>query len=174
MPQFDENNLVVVATSTPGTSLSTTTGIGKELIKHFVAHHEVIAAGQRAGRAEGGEDFGSGNFSEFDIRLKPESTKKKDVLYHVRHEFEHLPGLVSDSGSYLQHRMEHALSGVNAAIAIKIFGTDLDTLHEKAIEVEKVMKGIRGAVDVHVEPIIPVPQITIKANRQNAARYGYI
>lgn len=172
LPEFDENNLIVVASSMPGTSLHTTTAIGKELISHFIKQHDVVAASQRAGRAEGGEDFGAGNFSEFDIRLKPESKNKRDIFYHVRHEIAHVPGLIADSGSYLQHRMEHALSGVNAAIAIKIFGADLDILHEKAKEVEGVMKTINGAVDVHVEPIIPVPQISIKIDRGTAARYG--
>lgn len=172
LPAFDENNLIVVATSVPGTSLTTTTNIGKVLLNHFLKQHDVLAASQRAGRAEGGEDYGSGNFSEYDIRLKPDSPHKKDVLYHVRHEFAHIPGLVTDSGSYLQHRMDHALSGVNAAIAIKIFGADLDVLHEKAKQIDDIVSSIPGAVDVHVEPIIPVPQISIKANRANAARYG--
>ncbi|MBY0357907.1 MAG: CusA/CzcA family heavy metal efflux RND transporter [Candidatus Obscuribacterales bacterium] len=172
LPAFDENNLVVVATSMPGTSLTTTTNIGKELTAHFLAKHDVLATSQRAGRAEGGEDWGGGNFSEFDIRLKPDSPHKKDILYHLRHEFAHIPGLVADSGSYLQHRMEHVLSGVNAAIAIKLFGPDLNLLHKKAKEIEAVAKGIKGAVDVHVEPIIPVPQISIKIDRTAAARYG--
>ena len=172
LPAFDENSLIVVAASMPGTSLTTTTNIGKELINHFLKQHDVLAASQRAGRAEGGEDYGSGNFSEYDIRLKPDSPHKKDILYHVRHEFSHIPGLITDSGSYLQHRMDHALSGINAAIAIKVFGADLDVLHKLAKEIEKVVRDVPGAVDVHVEPIIPVPQISIKANRANAARYG--
>lgn len=172
LPEFDEDNVIVVATSMPGTSLTTTTNIGKELTSHLVKQHNVLAADQRAGRAEGGEDYGASNFSEYDIRLKPDSKNRKDILYHIRHEFSHIPGLISDSGSYLQHRMDHALSGVNAAIAIKIFGPDLDTLHEKAKEIETTMKSVKGAVDVHVEPIIPVPQVSIKINRTAAARYG--
>lgn len=172
LPEFDENNIIVVTSSSPGTSLDTTVKTGQTLLGHLEKEHDVVAASQRAGRAEGGEDYGSGNFSEFDIRLKPDSPNKKDILYHLRHEFTHVPGLVTDSGSYLQHRMDHALSGVNAAIAVKIFGPDLATLHAKAQEVEKVMKGIKGAVDVHVEPIVPVPQISIKVNRDMAARYG--
>ncbi len=172
LPDFDENNLIVVATSMPGTSLTTTVNIGKELIEHFRQHHEVVAASQRAGRAEGGEDYGGGNFSEYDIRLKPDSQHKKDVLYHVRHEFQHIPGLISDSGSYLQHRMDHALSGVNAAIAIKLFGHDLAVLYPKAREIERILKATPGTVDVHAEQIVPVPQISIKINRSAAARYG--
>ena len=172
LPDFDEDNVIVVATSMPGTSLTTTTNIGKELTSHLVTQHNIMAADQRAGRAEGGEDYGASNFSEYDIRLKPDSKNKKDILYHVRHEFSHIPGLITDSGSYLQHRMDHALSGVNAAIAIKLFGPDLDVLHERAKEIESVMKSVKGAVDVHVEPIIPVPQVSIKINRGAAARYG--
>jgi CzcA family heavy metal efflux pump len=172
LPEFDENSIIVVTSSTPGTSLDTTVKTGQILLGHLQSEHEVIAASQRAGRAEGGEDYGSGNFSEFDIRLKTESPHKKDILYHLRHEFAHVPGLVTDSGSYLQHRMDHALSGVNAAIAIKVFGADLAVLHEKAKEIEKVMKSIPGAVDVHVEPIVPVPQISIKVDREAASRYG--
>lgn len=172
LPAFDENNLIVVATSMPGTSLEATTGIGTELTGHFVKQHDVLAADQRAGRAERGEDYGGSNFSEYDIRLKPDSPHKRDVLYHVRKEFSQIPGLVTDTGSYLRHRMDHALSGVNAAIAVKVFGSDLPRLHEKAKEVEKLMKTIPGAVDVHIEPIIPVPQISIKVNRQTAARYA--
>lgn len=172
LPEFDENSLVVVATSMPGTSLTTTTNIGKELIAHFEKKHDIIGASQRAGRAEGGEDFGSGNFSEFDIRVRPDSPEKKDLLYHIRHEFSDVPGLITDSGSYLEHRMEHALSGVNAAIAIKIFGSDLAILHEKAMEIERIVKTVKGAVDVHVEQIIPVPQYSIRMNRAAAARYG--
>jgi Cu/Ag efflux pump CusA len=68
--------------------------------------------------------------------------------------------------------MEHALSGVNAAIAIKIFGSDLAILHEKALEIERIVKTVKGAVDVHVEQIIPVPQYSIRMNRAAAARYG--
>lgn len=172
LPDFDENNLIVVANSIPGTSLTTTTTIGKQLIEHFRKEHDILAASQRAGRAEGGEDYGSSNSSEFDIRLKADSPHKKDILYHIRHEFQNVPGQVADVGSYLQHRMDHALSGVNAAIAIKLFGTDLPTLHEKAKEIESVMKNVKGAVDVHVEAIVPVPQISISVNRDAAARYG--
>jgi CzcA family heavy metal efflux pump len=171
LPSFDENNVIVVTNSLPGTSLSTTTNMGKELIDHFVHKHGVMAGDQRAGRAQGGEDYGAGNFSEFDFRLKP-NTNKKDTLYHIRHEFAHVPGLISDMGSYLQHRMDHAISGVNAAIAVKVFGDDLDTLYSKASEIEKVIKTVRGAVDVHSEQIVPAPQISIKIDRTMAARYG--
>lgn len=172
LPSFDENNLVVVTSSAPGTSLDTTLNTGKTLISHLEKEHGVVAADQRAGRAEGGEDYGGSNTSEYDIRLPVNQSNKKDVMYHLRHEFAHVPGLVTDMGSYLQHRMDHALSGVNAAIAIKLYGNDLDILHQRAKQIEATVKTVRGAVDVHVEPIVPVPQISVKVDRLAASRYG--
>jgi CzcA family heavy metal efflux pump len=172
LPEFDENNVIIVANSIPGTSLETTTRMGTELTGHFVKEHNVMAADQRAGRAEGGEDYGAGNFSEYDIRLKPESPNRKDVLYHVRHEFAHVPGLVVNTGSYLAHRMDHVLSGVNAAIAVKLYGPDLEVLHEKSKLIEAAVKKVKGTADVQIEPVIPVPQISIQIDRAAAARYG--
>lgn len=172
LPGFEENNLIIVATSTPGTSLETTSRIGRQLTGLFANSPGVTAAGQRAGRAEGGEDYGSSNFSEFDIRLRPDVTDKQDLLKRSRAEFARIPGVITDTGSYLEHRMEHSLSGVNAAIAIKIFGSDLSVLHEKAQEIEKAIKGIPGAADVHVESVVPIPQLAIKIDRAQAARYG--
>ena len=172
LPGFEENNVIVVGTSTPGTSLETTSRIGRSITGDFIKNTDVTGAGQRAGRAEGGEDYGASNFSEFDIRLKPEGADKDKFLKQVRESFARIPGLVTDTGSYLEHRMEHSLSGVNAAIAIKVFGSDLETLHQIAVAIEKTAKSVSGAVDVHVEAIVPIPQISIQVDRKAAARYG--
>jgi CzcA family heavy metal efflux pump len=172
LPEFDESNLIVSMNTMPGTSLEITTQIGKTLTDHFTGHKEILASGQRAGRAEGADDYGASNFSETDIRLQEHGTNKKDLLAHVRQHFAEIPGAVVNVGSYIAHRMDHALSGVNAAIAIKLFGPDLSVLHEKAREIEAAMKTVSGAVDVQVEPIVPIPQISIEIDRAAAARYG--
>jgi CzcA family heavy metal efflux pump len=172
LPEFDESNLIVAANSIPGTSLNITTQTGQVLTKHLMEHKEVIAVGQRAGRAEGSDDYGGSNFSEFDIRLQGSGKEREDVIHHVRDDFEKVPGLVINLGSYIAHRMDHTLSGVNAAIAIKLFGPDMTVLHQKAQEIEGIMRSIPGSVDAQVEAIIPIPQISIRVDRAAAARYG--
>jgi CzcA family heavy metal efflux pump len=172
LPAFDESNLIVASNSIPGTSLDITSNTGKSITSHVVSHANVLAAGQRAGRAEGSDDYGASNFSEYDIRLKVGMKDREKVIEHLREDFAKIPGLVINVGSYISHRMDHVLSGVNAAIAIKIFGPDLAVLHRTAGEVEKIVAGVPGAVDVQIEPIIPIPQIGIQINRNKAARYG--
>lgn len=172
LPHFDESNLIVAANSTPGTSLDLTTKTGKSITAHLAADKSVLAAGQRAGRAQGSDDYGSSNFSEFDIRLKPGINEKTKVKAHLREDLANVPGLVVNVGSYISHRMDHVLSGVNAAVAIKIFGPDLDVLHRSADEVEKLVASVPGAVDVQIEPIMPIPQIAVQIDREKASRYG--
>lgn len=172
LPEFDESNLIISSNSIPGTSLDVTRRTGMVLTKHLAEHSDVMAAGQRAGRAEGSDDYGGSNFSEFDLRLREGAGDRKALLAHVRDHFSKIPGLVVNVGSYISHRMDHVLSGVNAAIAIKVFGPNLDVLHQKAQEIETVMKGVEGAVDVQVEPVIPIPQITIQIDRLAASQYG--
>jgi CzcA family heavy metal efflux pump len=172
LPEFDESNVIVSANSIPGTSLDITTQAGKVLTQEFMKDKGVMASGQRAGRAEGSDDYGGSNFSEYDLRLQGEGVDKKELLAHLREHFAKVPGIVVNVGSYISHRMDHVLSGVNAAIAIKIFGPDLDVLHQKAQQIEAVMKTVPGAVDVQVEPIIPIPEIAIRINRDIAAQYG--
>lgn len=172
LPAFDESNLIVASNSVPGTSLDVTTKTGTAITQHVTSHANVLAAGQRAGRAEGSDDYGASNFSEYDIRLKVGMKDRENVIDHLREDFGKIPGLVINVGSYISHRMDHVLSGVNAAIAIKIFGPDLSVLHRTAGEVEKIVATVPGAVDVQIEPIIPIPQIGIQINRDKAARYG--
>lgn len=172
LPAFDESNLIVASNSIPGTSLLITTREGKSITKHVTSHANVLAAGQRAGRAEGSDDYGASNFSEYDLRLKVGMSDRQKVIEHLREDFAGIPGLVINIGSYISHRMDHVLSGVNAAIAIKVFGPDLAVLHRTASEVEKIVATVSGAADVQIEPIIPIPQIAIQIDRSKAARYG--
>lgn len=172
LPTFDESNLIVATNSVPGTSLELTAKTGRSITEHLCTHKSVLAAGQRAGRAEGSDDYGASNFSEYDIRLKTGAAERDSLIEHIREDLADVPGLVVNIGSYISHRMDHVLSGVNAAIAVKIFGPDLSTLHRTASEVEKVVATIPGAVDVQIEPIIPIPEIGITIDRAKAARYG--
>jgi HME family heavy-metal exporter len=63
-------------------------------------------------------------------------------------------------------------SGVRAQIAVKIYGSDLEVLRQKAAQMETVMKSVPGMVDVTTEPQTLVPELRIAVNRQRAAQYG--
>jgi HME family heavy-metal exporter len=68
--------------------------------------------------------------------------------------------------------LEHLLSGVNAAIAIKLFGDDVDTLRGLAEDLRGRLSHIPGLVDLLVERQVRVPQLQVRLDYDRAALYG--
>lgn len=173
LPHFRENSLIITSIGRAGQSLEATTRIGAHLEKTLLQHDEVESVAQWAGRAELDDMAGGSNFSEFDVRLKDSDKPIEPILADIREDLEKLPGVVSDVGSFISHRIDEVLSGgTRAGIAIKIFGPDLATLRKLGGEVGGILKQIKGAVDVRAEPQVVVPRISVSIDRLKAARYG--
>ena len=75
-------------------------------------------------------------------------------------------------GQPISHRIEHMLSGVRAAVAVKIFGEDLDTLSSVAEQLRQRLAGVAGLVDLQVEKQVRIPQVRVHVDPQRAALYG--
>lgn len=173
LPHFRENSLIVTTIGRAGQSLEATTRIGASLEKNLLAHGDVAAVAQWAGRAELDDMAGGSNFSEFDVRLKDSNESLDRILDEIREHLEEIPGVMSDVGSFISHRIDEVLSGgTRAGIAIKIFGPDLPVLRQLGDRVSAELKKVPGAVDVRSEPQVVVPRISIRINREKAARYG--
>jgi CzcA family heavy metal efflux pump len=174
LPQFKEDALILAMYGLPGQSLEATTRIGTAVEQKLLQHKEVVAVGQRAGRAELDDDAGAPSFSEFDIQVKESSTRSvASILEDIRKHMDEIPGITYDVGSFIEHRMEDVLSGgTRAQIVIKIFGHDIQELRNLSQRVATELKSARGAVDVRTESLVLLPQVTIKLNRERAARYG--
>ena len=173
LPHFRENSLIITSIGRAGQSLEATTRIGAGLEKTLLKHKDVQAVAQWAGRADLDDMAGGSNFSEFDVRLKDSDKPIEPILADIREHLEELPGVVSDVGSFISHRIDEVLSGgTRAGIAIKIFGPDLETLRQVGAQASGVLKNVRGAVDVRMEPQVVVPRISVSIDRQKAGRYG--
>ena len=72
----------------------------------------------------------------------------------------------------IQERVDELISGVRTECAIKLFGEDLDVLHDKAKEIAALMQQVNGVKDIKVEQIAGQPYLTIDIDRQKIARYG--
>ncbi|MFC3146939.1 efflux RND transporter permease subunit [Piscinibacterium candidicorallinum] len=171
LPPFNEGTLLVGIRLMPGTTLAESTRIARQAERMLLTVPEVEYVGRRSGRAELDEHAEGVHVSELDIRLKPSARAPEAVTAEIREKLAVLPANIS-IGAPLGHRIDHMLSGVNAQIAIKIFGEDLDTLRGQAEALRQQLAGIPGITDLNVERQVLTPQIKVRVDYDRAAQYG--
>ena len=173
LPEFQEQTLVNTLTLYPGVSLEATNAAGETLQHALKGDSRFPYVQLRSGRAPGDGDAAGVNLGHLDIELSDAGMKdRKGTIEKLREEFAKLPGVAPNIGGFISHRMDEVLSGVRSAIAVKIFGPDLEQLRTIGQQVHDVMKTVNGIVDLQLEPQIPIEQIQIKFNRPAASRYG--
>ena len=123
--------------------------------------------------AAGDADAAGVNLAHLDVELSEMGMKdRKASVDLLRQEFAKVPGAAPNVGGFISHRMDEVLSGVRSAIAVKIFGSELEQLRTLGQQVNDAMQSVEGIVDLQLEPQIPVEQIQIQFDRGAAARYG--
>jgi CzcA family heavy metal efflux pump len=173
LPEFQEPSLVNAMLLYPGVSLDATNQVGLAMQDALKDDPRFTSVQLRSGRAPGDADAGGVNLGHLDVELSAEGMKDRDAsVEKIREEFARIPGVAPSIGGFISHRMDEVLSGVRSAIAIKIFGPDLDELRSIGSDVEAAVREIDGLVDLQLEPQVPIRQVQIQFERSAAARYG--
>lgn len=173
LPEFQDRSLVIAAVLMPGQSLNATNQVGIAIEEALKKNPGVETAQLRSGRAQGDTEVAGVNGAEIDVQLSDEGAKDREkTIEMIRKEFDKIPGVVPNIGGFISHRMDEVLSGVRSAIAVKIFGPDLEELRTLGQQVQSAMGGVSGLVDLQLEPQVPIKQVQIQFDRNAAARYG--
>jgi Cu(I)/Ag(I) efflux system membrane protein CusA/SilA len=110
------------------------------------------------------------------ITLKPESEWRKGMTWErLNAEMDskvHFPGMPNIWWMPIQTRNEMLATGVRSAVGIKVFGPDLATIERIGIEVEKVLKRVRGTRTAFAERVTGGFFLDFDIDRREAARYG--
>ncbi|WP_271253841.1 efflux RND transporter permease subunit [Pseudanabaena sp. Chao 1811] len=173
LPEFQEQSLVNTLLLYPSSSLEATNSAASVLEHKLKDNPRFQNIQVRSGRAEGDADAAGVNLAHVDVELSEAGMKdRKASVDLLRQEFGKVIGAAPNVGGFISHRMDEVLSGVRSAIAVKIFGAELEQLRSLGQQVNDVMRSVEGIVDLQLEPQIPVDQIQIKFDRVAAARYG--
>lgn len=172
LPEFNEGSLVVSVVTMPGASLDESNKIGSNVEKTLLTIPEIKITTRRTGRAELDEHAQGVNASEIDAPFTLDKRDREDFMKEVREKLAGISGANITIGQPIGHRIDHMLSGTRANIAIKIFGNDLNKMHEFSNAVKQKIEGVEGLVDLSVEQQVEIPQIYIKAKRDMLAKYG--
>ena len=177
LPTIDEGNMLVRATMPASISLPRAIEVSTQIEKSLSEFPEVETVVAKIGRAELGGDPESVSNDEMYVRLKPKdqwtTAKTKDELVDaMRHRVEGFPGVEFNFSQVIQTRNDELLSGINAQIAVKVFGEDQDTLMRVADGIREAMSHVRGVKDLAVEQVEGEEHLEISLDRDKLARYG--
>jgi CzcA family heavy metal efflux pump len=172
LPPFNEGTATLNLTATPGTSLAESNRLGALAERLILQTPEVASTGRRTGRAELDEHAEGVHYTEIDVDFTEEGRPREEVLAEIRANLAQLAGVTVNVGQPISHRLDHLLSGVRAAIAIKLYGDDLGDLRSAAAQVEQRLRGTPGLVDLQIERQVLIPQVQVQLDRDQAVWFG--
>ena len=172
LPQMDEGSIVLDYTSPPGTSLEETDRMLQQIEKIIIYHPDVAAYSRRTG-TQMGFFITEPNTGDYLIQLKKDHSKSTDeVINDLRQQIESTqPALRVDFGQVIGDMLGDLMTSVQP-IEIKIFGNDINTLHQLADQVSSVVENVKGTADVFNGITIAGPSININPNNINLQQYG--
>lgn len=172
LPSFNEGSITVSVSTIPGISIEESDNIGRTAEKILMEVPEIKIVGRRTGRAELAEHSFGVNTSEFDCPFTLGKRSRQAFMADVRQRLSVLPGVNVEIGGPIAHRIDEMLSGTQANIAIKLFGTDLNKMYSIGNRIKEAVEGIDGITDLNVEQQIERPELIIEPRREMLARYG--
>lgn len=172
LPPFNEGSFTINVSSLPGISLDESDQIGRRAEALLLQVPEIKTVARKTGRAELDEHALGVNVSEIEAPFELQNRSRDEVMNDVRKKLSTISGANIEIGQPISHRIDAMLSGTEANIAIKLFGTDLNLMFTVGNQIKAAIQTIPGLVDLKVEQQIERPQLTITPKRELLAKYG--
>lgn len=177
MPTMDEGDVIIGTEKLPSIALSQSVATDSHLQQTLLQQvPEVQGVYSRAGADELGLDPMGINQTDNFLLLKPREQwqvpDKAALIEKLRRVMHSILGLDYNFTQPIEMRVNEMILGVRGDLALKIFGTDLKVLDQKAQEIIKVLESVPGNQDVYTPQNSGVQYLQIKLDRIAAGRLG--
>nr|BAL56135.1 CzcA family heavy metal efflux protein [uncultured Gammaproteobacteria bacterium] len=173
MPVMDEGDVVVQTEKLPSINLAQTVRMDLAIQKAILEQvPEVERVVSRVGTDEIGLDPMGLNETDHFLALKRQVPDKQVLIERLREVMEQFPGVAFGFTQPIQMRVTEMLTGVRGDVAVKLFGSDLKTLSQKAQEIVQVLQQVPGAVDVMTRRNEGMQYLEVVIDRLAAGRLG--
>ena len=173
LPPFNEGAVQINAILPPGTSLKQSEAMAHAVERRLQRVDTIQTLIRKTGRAELDEHAVPVNVTEFIASLDQETPlSREEILEELREALADVPGVVTSVEQPLAHLISHMLSGVQAQVAIKVYGDDLQILRRQAQRMQAAIADVPGVTDLQVEPQIEIPQLRIEIDGDQLQKYG--
>jgi cobalt-zinc-cadmium resistance protein CzcA len=181
MPHLDEGALWVRATMPYTISYEEAAKVAPQIRAILAKYSMVTDVGSELGRPDDGTDP-TGFFNcEFYVGLKPYDDaiwksgsihNKAELIEDLQKQLTAFPGIIFNYTQPAEDAVDEALTGLKSALAVKVYGADLNVLQEKALEIKRRLSQIHGFTELTVVRELGQPSLIVQVDRDKIARYG--
>jgi cobalt-zinc-cadmium resistance protein CzcA len=175
MPVMDEGTMVINIEKESNVTLEHSLALDAPMQKAILDIPEVTGVISRTGADELRLDPMGLYQTDAFLITKPRSewTVGLDAFHkRLREKLAQFPGVEYAFSQPIDMRVSEMLTGVRAAVAVKLFGDDLAVLEEKARQIEGVITRTPGAADVFRGRLSGQKYLEIDIHPQSLSRYG--
>lgn len=178
MSTMDEGDIIIVMLEKlPSITLEESVALDllvqKNLLKNIPEIVDIVA---RVGTDELGLDPMSLNDTDTFLILKPKSEWRMDSKEQLRDEIRTVmaqtPGIAFQFTQPIEMRVSEMLTGTRGDVAVKLFGTDLAVLNEKAQKIADILNSIKGASDVFAKQNDGMQFLQLTIDKSATGRLG--
>jgi cobalt-zinc-cadmium resistance protein CzcA len=181
MPHLDEGALWVRATLPYTVSFEEASKFSPQIRNVLTKYPMVIDVGSELGRPDDGTDPTGFFNDEFYVGLRPYNDaswktgpihSKAELTEDIQNHLKAFPGVIFNYTQPAEDAVDEALTGLKSALAVKIYGPDLNVLQSKALEIKRCLSEIPGFSELTVVRELGQPSLLIDVDRDKIARYG--
>jgi heavy metal efflux system protein len=181
MPHLDEGALWVRATMPYTVSFETASNFSPQVRNILLKYPMVTEVGSELGRPDDGTDPTGFFNDEFYVGLKPYDDpswkagtvhNKKELTEDIQNQLSAFPGVIFNYTQPAEDAVDEALTGLKSALAVKIYGPDLNVLQDQALEIKRRLSQVPGFEELTVVRELGQPSLLIDVDREKIARFG--
>jgi cobalt-zinc-cadmium resistance protein CzcA len=178
MPHLDEGALWVRATMPATISFEEAAKVSPQVRTILKSFPQVTTVANELGRPDDGTDPTGFFNDEFFVGLKPYGDwtgpyrTKQQLIDAINKKLEAFPGIVFNFTQPAEDAVDEAETGLKSALAVKLFGSDLNVLEAKGKEIQQVLAKVSGIREVTVVKQLGQPSLVVNIDRAKIARYG--
>jgi cobalt-zinc-cadmium resistance protein CzcA len=180
MPHLDEGALWVRATTPYTISFEEASKLSPQIRNILLSFPQVTTVANELGRPDDGTDTTGFFNNEFYVGLKPYNdgawhgsiSTKPELAKAIQQKLAAFPGVIFNYTQPAEDAVDESETGLKSSLAVKVFGPDLATLEDKAVQVKNVIAKVAGITGITVVRELGQPSLVITPDRAKLARYG--
>ncbi|HEU4717000.1 MAG TPA: CusA/CzcA family heavy metal efflux RND transporter [Bacteroidia bacterium] len=177
LPDLNEGALWVESSLPLSVSITESRKIADKMRGILMKFDEVDGVLSQTGRPADGTDPDGFYSIQCQVNLKPKDEWKTEMssdelIDSMDAQLRQIPGVIFNYSQPIIDNVHEAVAGMNADIAVKVYGPNLKTIDSIGRQIIPIMKNVRGIEDVGLLKTIGQPELLISLDQARMKAYG--